>query len=515
MPPRIQSRNHFSCWCLLLLGTPALIVATASNGLADIAGPRGIYILGSGRDNANTPVDERVTGIRDYDFVDGYTLRIHWEDVDLGSGQYDFEVIGEALALLENNQHATKMNLELLVLTPPSHIITNAAQTWQHFKAGTLPVPWDVTTQQGYADLVTALANHSVFDAAAGAMVPLAQHPVFGSLNASVPGISSIRDNGGNSGLTKLVDLPSYDRQKFVDAVVQAVGVNRNAFADQFGFLGYFSMTDSENANFGGDTLNETLLGALLTDFNNPGQPHVGLFQELLSDVGPNPSHALGQNLLAAKDDTYIMFQALASWLNPHTGADKLTSKNPSNGIELGFNNYGATFFELYLGDIDGAQNEAVDAAGNPLIDGLTDWHDFIEALASDFDQDGDIDGEDLAEWQAGFQTAGLTAGDFLNWQRNLGHQQPGATPFNIIPEPSTALLASLAFGLYRFRSRRFVIGVGLLALQRTQQLGDVSRAADRDDHRKDSKQPNAADEDDFPKQHPRIKRHHGPPKYW
>ena len=451
----------------VVLGLFMLLAWNAAICGADIAGPRGIYTLGSGRDNANTPVDERVTGIRDYDFVDGYTLRLHWEDVDLGGGVYDFGVINEAIGLLESNHNATTMNLEMLVLTPPTYIVDNATETWEHFKAGTLPMPWDPAAQQGYADLIAALANHSVFDTAAGAMVPLAQHPVLGSLNASVPGISGIRDNGGNSGLTKLVDLPSYDRQKFIDAVLQAVGTNRNAFADQAGFLGYFSMTDSENANFGGETLNETLIGALLTEFNNPGQPHVGLFQELLSDVGPNPANTLGVNLLAAKDDTYIMFQALASWLNPHTGADKMTSMNPSNGIELGFNNYGATFFELYLSDIDGAQNGAVDAEGNPLIDRLAAWHDFLEALAADFDLDGDIDSSDLATWQSGYLADGLSGADFLSWQRNLGHvQPPGVSSLQSVPEPSGALLVGVAVGLLVsgwIRSRRVVIDVGLL----------------------------------------------------
>ncbi|NOR28881.1 MAG: hypothetical protein GQ540_10195 [Lutibacter sp.] len=52
-------------------------------------------------------------------------------------------------------------------------------------------------------------------------------------------------------------------------------------------------------------------------------------------------------------DDTYIMFQALTSWTSPFTGVDKVTSGNPATGIELGYTNYEARYYELYISDID------------------------------------------------------------------------------------------------------------------------------------------------------------------
>jgi hypothetical protein len=84
-----------------------------------------------------------------------------------------------------------------------------------------------------------------------------------------------------------------------------------------------------------------------------------------------------------------------------------------------------------------------------------------------DFDDDGNVDGDDLADWQAGF---GMTAGaqhadgdadadedvdgnDFLIWQRNVGSAIP-ATP---VPEPAAVLLqlaAALALAPFR-RGRR------------------------------------------------------------
>ncbi len=461
-PTRFPQSASNGCFFLAAM----LLLFGADPSRADIAGPRGIYVLSSGRDNANTTIDERLASIRDYDFVKGYTLRVHWEDVDLGNGVYDFDVIDQALAQLQTNQYATRLNFELLLLSPPQHLVANATETWEHFKAGTIPVPWDPVAQQGYADLISALASHPVFDVASGTHVPFAEHPTLNSLNASIPGISSIRDNGGNSGVTKLVDLPSYSRTTFADAVLQSVAVNRNAFTNKFGFVGYFNMKDNENSNFGGETLNDTLLGALLTDFNNPGQPHVGFFQELLSDIGPNPAGSLGGNLLAVENDTYIMFQALSAWLAPFNPnhVNKVTSKNPATGIELGFSNYGATFFELYIPDIDGAQTGAVDAAGTPLIDDLRAWHDFLESLASDFDSDGDIDAGDLSLWQStfGHDTNGT---DFLAWQRHFGHLAPShPVQSTTIPEPGTAVLFAfglvdwLAFGCRRSSERRLTV---------------------------------------------------------
>ena len=74
-------------------------------------------------------------------------------------------------------------------------------------------------------------------------------------------------------------------------------------------------------------------------------------------------------------------------------------------------------------------------------------------ANPSDFDQDGDVDGQDLAQWTDDY---GLNpdsdadndddsdGSDFLAWQRNLTSSATAAS--QSVPEPSTALL--LAFGL-------------------------------------------------------------------
>jgi hypothetical protein len=83
-------------------------------------------------------------------------------------------------------------------------------------------------------------------------------------------------------------------------------------------------------------------------------------------------------------------------------------------------------------------------------------------AYTADFDQDGDVDGEDLARWQSGFGSPGAVStgdsdqdldvdgDDFLGWQRQLGSGV--AASLQTVPEPAAlpmmlvglALLAAL-----------------------------------------------------------------------
>ncbi len=94
----------------------------------------------------------------------------------------------------------------------------------------------------------------------------------------------------------------------------------------------------------------------------------------------------------------------------------------------------------------------------------------------SDFDEDGGVDGLDLAAWEAGFGTttgAELADGDadadvdvdgfdFLVWQRNFGNPSPISAASTSVPEPSSLVLAfctllGFAWGRERrgFRKKR------------------------------------------------------------
>ena len=83
-------------------------------------------------------------------------------------------------------------------------------------------------------------------------------------------------------------------------------------------------------------------------------------------------------------------------------------------------------------------------------------------AFTADFDEDGDVDAADLAQWQGDFGANALSdadddgdsdGDDFLQWQRQLGSPSPATPAAGAVPEPSAAALASA--GLLSVLARR------------------------------------------------------------
>lgn len=291
--------------------------------------PKGIYVLSNGNSTGN---------IRDYDFVSGFTLRLNWGEFEPTQNNFDFTTIDVAIDKLQSlNQ---KLTIELLVFNTPQYVLDGASETWS-FSSGS-PVPWDTFGLEAWDNAAEALANHQVA-LADGTMVRLADHPTLESVDAPIMGLSGIRDTSG-----ELVNLASYTREKFIDAISVSVHSMREAFPNKFGFIAAFKKDDADTVSH----LDQEIVNRLMTEFNNPEQLSLGFFQELLSDVGPNPE-TMGLLLTMVANDTYIMFQALTSWTSPFTGANKVTSGNPATGIELGYTTYGAKYYELYISDID------------------------------------------------------------------------------------------------------------------------------------------------------------------
>ena len=87
-----------------------------------------------------------------------------------------------------------------------------------------------------------------------------------------------------------------------------------------------------------------------------------------------------------------------------------------------------------------------------------------LPAFTADFDNDGDVDGDDLVHWEGNFGGPGSDAdgdgdsdgADFLAWQQQFGSGVPLPAASSNVPEPSTLLLASLAacFGLLTRRNK-------------------------------------------------------------
>jgi hypothetical protein len=74
--------------------------------------------------------------------------------------------------------------------------------------------------------------------------------------------------------------------------------------------------------------------------------------------------------------------------------------------------------------------------------------------LAADFDEDGDVDGDDLTQWQGDFGPSASSdadndgdsdGADFLAWQQQLGGGLPATDAAVVVPEPASALLLAAA----------------------------------------------------------------------
>jgi hypothetical protein len=113
-----------------------------------------------------------------------------------------------------------------------------------------------------------------------------------------------------------------------------------------------------------------------------------------------------------------------------------------SDGRPSGFNNFGQVAFGARFDD--GSQGIFVSNA--------------VARPQADFDGDGDVDGDDLWNWKAGFGTSAGAAhsqgdangdgdsdgADFLAWQQQFGLAPDIALPATpAVPEPDSSLVAA------------------------------------------------------------------------
>lgn len=318
----------------------AAALSLASKTSAAPTGPAGIYVIG---DTRNVPGE---VAKFDLDHVSGYTLRVPWGDIETWNSSaqaphYDFSRISTALEDLR--ARGKKMTLEIFIHKAPAYLLDPPGiKTWTNphlTQGGTQPLPWDPRALAAYQAMISNLANHVV----SGTSWQIKDHPTLESVDASIVGLQGLRELSNT-----LVGHPDYTRAKLVQAVVDSVAISRNAFSNKHGFLALFLMDDNES----GISMDQAVLDQLRTEFNIPGKPTLGYFQETLSDSGPKID-AIGSLLHAASQETYIMFQALRPWtLRPgDTAPPEIASGTPITGIRYAWRNYRSTYVEIYGGD--------------------------------------------------------------------------------------------------------------------------------------------------------------------
>lgn len=331
--------------------------------------PRGIFVLaGLGGPQGGTEQSLRIIEqVQDLDYVEGVTIGFAWANTEVSPGQYDFSKVDAVLAALQPS--GKNLNLEVFAVDVPEYLVAQlpADEVWESHAPGRrmvrTAVPWSPTALDAWRAYMQALADHLV-PLPDGTRVRFADHPTLMMLDAPIVGLQGVRD------LTKaLTTLPGYSRARFVDAVVDSVRVTRAAFPHKFGFLAFFRMEDAERAY----PLAQAIMERLMQEFNNPGQLTLGFFQETLSDTNPEPD-LLGKYLFAARDHTYIVFQAKTAWSAPFTGAETVSSGNAAVGIQFAYETYHATYVEIYPADVlDPAQ-----------VEDLQKWNVILTGRATD-----------------------------------------------------------------------------------------------------------------------------------
>ncbi len=130
------------------------------------------------------------------------------------------------------------------------------------------------------------------------------------------------------------------------------------------------------------------------------------------------------------------------------TDSQVVTLSNVFQSLTSSLTGIGNTLTIQLIAKTDGG-DEAY-AFDNLIVEGTT----FVEFLAADFNQDGNVDGLDLDDWQAAFgmtsdgdaDADGDTDGaDFLVWQRQFGQSTlPLLASSATVPEPTGLVLLSL-----------------------------------------------------------------------
>lgn len=94
-------------------------------------------------------------------------------------------------------------------------------------------------------------------------------------------------------------------------------------------------------------------------------------------------------------------------------------------------------------------ESSLVDASATTIGPPIFDLYEAASGIAGDFDEDGDVDGNDFLVWQRN-----TAVGDLSDWQTNYGQGAPLSAAAGAVPEPATGLLCLLGGAVACLRRR-------------------------------------------------------------
>ncbi|MEO7933057.1 MAG: hypothetical protein ABIT76_07855 [Chthoniobacterales bacterium] len=360
--------------------------------------PQGIYSLDSALGGTYNGYSLRDANLRDYPFVDGYVLHAAWNQLETSPGVYDFFLIQNTLSKLPAGQ---TLSLIITPAEPPDIATTSGVATWIDSSGGTpltRAVPWDPTLRLRRDTFLHALASASIHG------LIFRDNPQLAILNPFLPGGGGgLRDP---SPAQPLSSLPGYTRAKLLGAVQDELRTLSSEFPLHYIQLGFWPILDNENASYSGTPAWDWLRQQLLAEFNGLTRPHLGFFMDNLAAnraaPGQDPATGFPNTTFAApmynsRTAAFNGFEALGPWIQPFksgtTNSIALNTLNgtPADGLETGYNTFGAAYVEIYAADLDVA-------AFQPL---LQHWHDLYRGIAPNPASDEDGDGLPLAWEQA------------------------------------------------------------------------------------------------------------------
>jgi len=338
------------------LKNTALVLVLLNVVFSTFAQPTGVYILDSNQGIY------RDANIRNYSFVDGFVWRTSWAEFEASQGVYNYAGIDHIVQKLDN------IDKKLTILfgaysVEPSYIASQPGVTTYQFTntinstTSSRAVPYDGYLLQRFRLFLSSIANHQIFSRTTGTMVALKDHPVLSNIATNIPGLGAIRNvNGLNTMLSNT--LPNYSRTKFVDSLTVSMKIQTDNFPTKIVFIPSYK---NVNDNITSPTLANFIQSQLLATFDGVQNPKIGFWQENLAgfkDPTTNiftglPTTTFATPLLGLGNSAYTMFQLLQGWTIPFLDPAKTANSTPFDAMCYAYKTYGASYFEVYVSDID------------------------------------------------------------------------------------------------------------------------------------------------------------------